>query len=75
MDGLFNRCPSCGSFHISFGSYANKTQEHCMECGFTTNWVEFTCKCCNPDTVGICPRKACANPGKPTEKLCIPKDI
>ncbi len=75
MKGLFNRCPNCGSFHISYSSASMKAHEHCMECGLTTNWVEFTCKCCNPDAFGICPRKGCVNPGTPTKKLCIPKDI
>ena len=75
MDSIFKTCPSCGSNFMRYDSYNIRAQEHCLECGFTTTWVEFTCNCCNPDIFGICPRKNCANRGTPTKRLCIPQKI
>lgn len=66
---LFQTCPSCGKDVIEF-RFEDTAREMCSACGFSADYVLFTCAHCNPDVFAVCPRKGCK--GTPTEELCKP---
>ena len=69
---LFNRCPSCKSLEITLQRLTEGGwREFCGACNFVTNYVEFTCKHCNPDIFALCPVNNCNPPGRPKQKLCL----
>mgnify|MGYP001198865491 CR=1 FL=1 len=71
MKNIFIKCPSCKSDDIqTLELQSGGFQELCRTCLFVSNYVEFTCGCCQPDIFRICPNTNCTSPGTPKTKLC-----
>lgn len=72
MKSFFEQCPNCAAPTTSMHRDNERTWEMCSACGFSADYVLYTCQHCNPNIFAVCPRLGCTHQGTPTRQLCSP---